>query len=220
MISKNEPRESTAKEAATEGFLSNMSRGIHAAAQPLTILRASFGKEQTDRMSLIELRELARCSAMEVERVCTFFSFMQQLLACESQKPQLSAMSIEPLLAHVADGVNQWFEKDGIVLRSTVADSCRSVLINRERTLQALSSVLMVARNVSHVKDTIELVASPSSSHAVKIVVRNTKAYVDAMNEEASLKLVLAEANLRSQQATCSWCLQPFSVQIELENAS
>jgi hypothetical protein len=220
MISKDEPRESAAKEAATAGFLSNISRGVHAAAQPLTILRASFGKDQTDRMSLTELRELTRRSALEVERACTFFNFLQQLLICESQKPQLSTMPIEPLLAYVTDGVKLWFERDGIFLRSTVADSCQPVLINRARTLQALSSVLMVAREVSHVKDTIELFATPSSSHAVKIAVRNAKAYVDAMNEEASLSLALAEANLRSQQATCSWSLQPFSVQIELEDAS
>jgi len=219
MLSKDESLESPVQEATTEAFWSSLSRGIHSAAQPLTILRASLGKDQTDRMSLIELRKLATSSAMEVERVCTFFNFLQQLVVIESVKPQLLEMPIQPLIAYVTDGFNLLFERDGMFLRSMVADSCQPLLINRARTLQALSSVLLIAHGVSHAQDTVELTASSSSSNAVKVVVRNVKSYVDAMNEEASLSMVLADANIRSQRGSFSWTLQPFSVQIQFDEA-
>jgi len=217
MISNNELLDSSLQGASTKRFWSDLLRGIHDAAQPLTILRASFGKEQTDRMSLIELRELAEASAMEVERVSTFFNFLQQLVITETVKPQLSAMPIEPVVANVTDGIKLLFERDGMFLRSTVAESCRPVFINRARTLEALSGVLLIAHGVSDAHDTIELIASASSSHVVKIVVRNAKAFVETMDEEASLRMVLIEANLRSQQATVSWSFQPFCVQIGLD---
>jgi hypothetical protein len=37
------------------------------------------------------------------------------------------------------------------------------------------------------------------------------------MSAEQSLNMALAEANIRSQQASLSWSLQPFNVQIELQ---
>jgi signal transduction histidine kinase len=194
----------------------NLSQGIHAAAQPLAILRASFDSSYTDRMSLEELRELAARSALEVERVCTLFSCLQQLVSAESIKPELCETAIQPLLAHVTDGVNLLFEKDGICLRTVVQESCQPVLLNPARTLQALSNVLLVAHALSRPQDTVELTASSSASHTVQVVVRNVNAHIGAMNAEQSLGMALAEANIRSQQGSLSWSLQPFSVQIEL----
>jgi hypothetical protein len=217
MSSNNELPDSSTQEAATGRFSENLLRGIHDAAQPLTILRASLGKDQTDRMSLIELRELATSSAVEVERVCTFFNFLQQLVIIEAVKPQLSEMPIEPLVAYATEGVNLLFARDGMFLRTTITDSCRPVLINRARTLEALSGVLLVAHVASDAQDTIELIASSSSSHAVNILVRNANSHLETMHEEARLRLALAEANLRSQHATVSWSLQPFCVQIGLD---
>jgi hypothetical protein len=129
-------------------------------------------------------------------------------------------MSILPILDHVTGGVNLLFEQDGIFLTSKVDDSCQPVLINRARTLQALSSVLLIAHGVSGFRDTVELIASPSISHGVQIIVRNVNSCIDAMKAEANLGMALAEANIRSQHAKLSWSLRPFIVQIELDGAS
>lgn len=206
--------------SASESLCMNLSKSIHAAAQPLTVLRASFDSIHTDGMSAGELRELVASSTMEVERVCTLFTFMQQLVSVMSSKPELSETSLLPLLAHVADGFELLFAEGGMILRSIASDTCLPVLIDPARTHQALSSVLLVAHAVSQPQDTIELIASSTSSGVVRIVVQNVHSYVDAMNAEQSLNMALAEANIRSQQASLSWTLRPFSVQIELEYAA
>jgi hypothetical protein len=193
---------------------------MHAAAQPLAILRASLDSNHTDGMSVGELRELVASSTMEVERVCELFSFLQQFVSAASVKPELSETPILPLLARVTDGFELLFANDGMFLRSIVSDSCPPVLINPARTLQALSSVLLVAHALSQPQDTIELIASSSSSYAVRIVVQNVHVHVDAVNAEQSLNMALAEANIRSQQASLSWSFQPFRVQIELKCAA
>ncbi len=211
--------ESPMPKSASEALYFNLSQCIHATAQPLAVLRASLGNSCVAKMGLEELRELAASSAAEVERLCTLFSCLQQLVSTESVKPQLSETSIVHLLANVADGVNLLFKEDRIFLRSIVSDSCQPVLIDKARTLQALSTVLLIAHAVSRPQDTVELIASSSSSNTVRIVVRNLTSCVDQMNAETSMSMAFAEAKIRSQQATFSWSLRPFSVQMELQGA-
>jgi len=197
---------------------SNLAQGIHAAAQPLAVLLAGLSKDHTDGMNSDELRELTASSAVEVRRVCTLFSCLQQMVMAESIKPQLSSTPILPLLAYAAEGVNLLFQQDGITLSSVVPDTCPPALIDRARTLQALSRVLLVVHGLSAAQDTVELIAS-SSANGVRIVVRNLHLSVAVINLEARLSMAVAEANMRSQQAGLSVSLQPFTVRIDLPKA-
>jgi hypothetical protein len=219
MISQSDTGQPPVPKSASETLLSNLSKGIHAVAQPLAILRASLDNSHTGQMTVEEFRELTASSAIEVERVCRLFSCLQQFVSTESVKPHLSATPTLPLLAHVADGVNLLFEADGMIFRSVLPDTCPPVLINRARTLQALSSILLIAHSVSSPRDTVELIASSSSPNKVRIGVQNLNSHADTINAEARLTMALAEAGMRSQQAEFSWSLKPFTVQIELIGA-
>lgn len=203
--------------SAIEALCTSLSQCLHATAQPLAVLRASLGNGRVEQMSLEELRDLASSSSAEVERLCSLFNCLQQLVGTESTKPQISETSIRPLLEHVADGVNLLYKEDRISLHAIVSADCQSVLIDKARTLTALSTILLIAHAVSRPRDTVELIASSSSSNAVRVVVQNLTSCVDAMNAETSLSMAFAEANIRSQQADFTWSLKPFSVQIELQ---
>ena len=198
---------------------SNVAQGIHAVAQPLAVLLASLSKDYTDRMNCDQLRELTASSAAEVKRVCTLFSYLQQLVLAESIKPQLSPIPLLPLLAYAADGVNLLFQQNGISLRSVLPDACPPVLIHRARTLEALSRVLLIVHGLSRAQDTVELLVSASLS-GVQIVIQNPGLSVDMINAETRLSMAVAEANMRSQQGGLSLILQPFTVCIELPRAS
>jgi signal transduction histidine kinase len=203
---------------ALETLCSQLSQGMHAAAQPLTILLSSLSKANTDQMSTAELRELTESSAVQVQRVCTLFRYLQQLLLSESARPQLCPTPILPLLAHVVEGVDLLFRKAGVSLSTSTPDNCQPVLIDRARTIQALTSVLLIAHAVSSARDTVELILT-SSPDRVQIVVRNLNSPVEGMNAEGSLIMAVAEANMRSQQAGFSLSLGPFHVKIELQEA-
>ena len=202
-----------------ETLCRSLSQGLHATAQPLSILRAGLGNPSVDGMSIEELRELTSTSAIEVERVCTLFSYLRQLVSTESIKPRLSATQILPLLVEAADGLDLLFREDGMCLRSAFPETCQLVSINRASTLQVLSNVLLIAHSVSRPEDTVELVASSDSSNSVRVVVRNLKSRVEGLNAEANLSMALAEATARSQEFTLSWSLQPFCVQIGIPMA-
>jgi hypothetical protein len=204
--------------SASEILCSNLGQGIHAAAQPLAVLLASLSTGYTDQMNCDELRELTASSAVEVRRVCALFSCLQQLVITESIKPEASPTPILPLIANAADGVNLSFQRDGVALSSVLPDTCPPVLINRARTMQALSRVLLVAGKLSGAQETVELIAS-SSANAVQITVRNVRLSVAVIDAEATLSMAVAEANMRSQRAGLSLSLQPFTVRIDLPMA-
>ena len=204
--------------AALESLCSNLSQGIHAAAQPLTILLAGLSKAHTDRMSSEELRELTASSSEEVQRVCTLFSFLQDLVVAESIKPKLSATAILPLLGSAVEGVQLLFHQHAIILSSTVPATCPLVLINGSRTLRALSSVLLTVHALSRAQDHVEMIAS-TSAHGMQIVVRNLNLSLATTSAEARLSMAAAEANIRSQQAGFVFSQQPFHVLIDLPKA-
>jgi hypothetical protein len=210
--------ESSPPNPALEVLCSNLSHGIHAAAQPLTVLLASLSKAHTDGMSTGELRELTASSSEEVQRVCTLFSYLQELVVAESIKPKLSATAILPLLASAVERVQLLFHQQGIILSSTVSATCPLVLINGPRTLRALSSVLLTVHALSRARDHVEMIAS-TSTHGMQIVVRNLGLSLATTTAEARLSMAAAEANIRSQQAGFVFNQRPFHLQIDLPKA-
>jgi signal transduction histidine kinase len=218
MISNARPARARLPAEASETLWSQLTQGLHAAAQPLTILLASLGKANTDQMNTAELRELTESSAVQVQRVCTLFRYLQQLVSAASTKAHLSPTPIPPLLAHVVDGVDLLFQEAGICLRASMPDRCPPVLIDRARTIQAFTSVLLVAYAVSSARDTVELILT-STPEGVRVIIRNLHSRVEGINAEGSLSMAAAEANMRSQPASFSWRLKPFHVHIELQKA-
>jgi len=200
-----------------ETILADLARGIHAAAQPLAVLQAALSKEHTERMSAEELRRLTVSSAFEVQRLCTLFHCLQQLVLAAGQA-QLSPMPILPLLADAVESVTLLFQNDGICLSLHMPDACPVVLMNRSRTLQALSQILLLAHSVSRPRDIVESIATLSES-AVRINIRNQNPSPKQMSTEMSLSMAIAEANIRSQQAGFCYRLQPFDVEIDLPRA-
>jgi hypothetical protein len=158
--------------------------------------------------------ELVSNSAIEVERACALFGYLQELVNVESIEPELLATPLLPLLAHAIEGVDLLFRNSGIFLRSTMPDAGQVIPVNPKRTLAALSSLLLIAHAVSHVGDTVEVIASANSSDSVHIALANKNGFPAALTTEESLSMALAEANVRSQRATLSWSLKPFSVLI------
>jgi hypothetical protein len=200
-------------------FCSNLSLGLHAAAQPLTVLQASLDNSLTNRMSKSDLKRLVEESALEVKRVCSLFSQLQELVTIERIGPELFETHIVPVLAEVTAGAIWLFEESAMVLSSVVQDIRQPVLMDRARTLQVLSSVLLVAHGMACPRDTVEMIACENSADTVQVVVRNLNSRFEVMDAEKRMCMVLAEASIRSQKGKLSWSLNPFNVQIELERA-
>ena len=201
--------------------MSHLALGLHAAAQPLTVLLASLTDPHTDAMQARELRELVDSSGAEVERVCRLFYYLQQLLLVESVPPVIALAQILPIVQQVMEGVQLLFEQDGIQLRLVLCSACPPLPVDRARVMQALFDVLQVAHKVSRKGDTVELNLSRVGERALRIVVQADPRRLanDPEPDEGELRLsmAVAEANICCQQGTCSWSLRPFHVDMQLQ---
>ena len=218
LTSERDLQESSPPKPVLEVLCSNLSHGMHAAAQPLTILLASLSRAHTDSMGIDELRELTASSSEEVQRVCTLFSYLQDLIVAESIRPKLSATAILPLLASAVQGVQRLFYEQLCILSSTLPGICPRVVVNGPRNLRALSSVFRTVHALSNTGDHVEMIAS-TSAPGMQILIRNVNLSVASTSAEARLSMAAAEANIRSQQAGFVYSQQPFHVLIDLPQA-
>jgi hypothetical protein len=219
MVSETQSMATSPQKPALEILCSTVLDGLHATAQPLTILRAGLGDSNLDLMSAVELRDLISTSAIEVERLCTLFHRLQDLVFTESSKPELSLTPILPLLVSAADRDIQLFQAEGMYLQTALPDACPPVLINSARTLQALSQILLIVHSLSHSGDTIELSARYEPSLGVRVEIRNPDAPSARTRAETRLSMALAAAIMRSQRAAVTWTLHPLSAIIDFEEA-
>lgn len=215
MISGQQSNHDASASSLPGMLISSLLDGMHAAAQPLTLLRACLSKEHTRSMSQGELRKLVIQSADEVERLCSLFSYMQQLIVIESSKPKILSEQLTALFSQVIEGIELIFKESEMHLLCTMPISCPNIFIDGSRTRQALTSVLQVVHSISKISDTIEVVAT-CSAEIVRVTVANSQSFVPTLKTEARFRLALAEANIRSQQGRFTWRLQPFSAEIEL----
>lgn len=219
MVSETQSLAKSQQKPALEILCATVLDGLHATAQPLTILRAGLGDANLELMSSVELRELITTSAIEVERLCALFHRLQDLVFTESAKPELLMTPILPLLAKAADRDIQLFQAEGMYLETALPGACPPVLINSARTLQALSQILLIVHSLSHSGDTIELSAHHLPSQGVRVEIRNPDAQPARTRAETRLSMALAAAIMRSQRATVAWNLHPLSAIIEFEEA-
>lgn len=217
-VAPKQGSEPSAFASSLDTFCANLSRGLHATAQPLTILQASLGMDTIGKMTAEELRSVVRISAGEVQRVCNYFNLLKQFVQVERARPELVPLPLEALLREAVEGLSLVFQDGGIKLQLDGTDTSAYVLVHQPRIRQAFSGVLLLERALAAPGDTVELVVTPFEN-VVKVSFRNVQPAVRTLNEEMSLKLALVEANVRSQNGVLHWDLEPLTVDIELKRA-
>jgi len=220
MIRLPETKASFAPPSPLEHLCRDLIDGMHAASQPLTILRASLGSPDVARQSVEDLRKLLRQSSREVERLCVLFHYMQQFVTVQSMKADPEIEDLAGLLSHTLEGVDLLFAKAGVALtRKQAEEATPSVLVDSSRLEQALSAILLVALGVAQRGDEV-LIETRTQGDIVEITVDSILAAPADLVADARLRLALAAANLRSQSANMTWSDKPFAVQITLPVAN
>jgi hypothetical protein len=169
-------------------------------------------------MTAGELRQLAASSAVEVQRVCTLFHGLQQLVMAQSE-PHLLPMPILPVLTEAIDGVNLLFQNDGICLNLKIPETSPPVLIDHSRTLHALSRVMLLAHSLSSRQDTVKLTTS-QSENSIQITLANQNLTSKQISPEMNLSMAIAAAHIQRQQARFDYSWRPFRVDIEFSPAT
>jgi len=197
---------------------SHLALGLHAFAQPLAILRAKLYLESIARMDAVELQRLAVDSASQVERLCTLFNYLQEIVLAETTEPKLSKFPVSEVLESVVDGVDLWFRDAGITLAIQTDEVYDVILADRVKLSQTISSLAVLMHGLSKSGDSVTLTARPESS-CTEIRFANSNVEGANLNAESRLRLALVETNVRKQHGTFVLHAEPFELRLRVPNA-
>jgi signal transduction histidine kinase len=198
-----------------ERLCANMSQGLHALAQPLTIVRSAVAALAAPGIATQKQRRYLELCTQHVERTCDLFESMQELVSASHIDPDCEPIDLREALGSVLEDRKASLRASGIELLIELPKMLPLVLGDIKRTHQALSAALDCAVSISSPGDYIELRVSIHNEF-VELNLQNSGIRDRAIQATHRLKLTLAEVNIRSQHGKYECVEYPFEVFIAL----
>jgi len=192
-----------------------MSQGLHAMAQPLTILRSAVAALTAPGVTAVDRKRYLELSIQHVERTCGLFECMQELVIASQIQADCEPVDLSEVLAEVVEDQKAALETSGVALRIDTPTGLPPVQGEMARTLQALTAALKIAASVSSPGGLVELLVTVRNGF-VELILQTRRVHGRLLNSAERLSLALAEANIRSQQGKYDCVEDPLRVFIAL----
>lgn len=205
---------STAEEAGEiMRFQAEVADGLHALAQPLTILRGAIGALASQPPNEAASRRYMEMSSRQVERICDLFTALQDLLIARRADVQCTLVNLHRLLADACEEAQDKLGAQGITIVLHGMDERLSAVADAARMHLALAAVFSAAQSISSVGDRIE-VRAVATEQSVQINIASERALDRRLNAAERLSLAAADAAIRSQGGSLILTTGPFKAQL------
>jgi hypothetical protein len=193
----------------------NLTHGMHAMAQPLTVLRSAVAACSMPGVTA-EAREFyLNVSSEQVERACAQFLSMRELLIASQNPAACLPIDLSELLSFLAESQEEICAESGVEIEIVASETLRPILGDKERTLQSLVALLRIAVSLSKTGDTVLLLVT-SCMGTIALTVQNEHTHGRNLSSSERLNLSLAETNIRSQNGNYELMADPFRVILTL----
>jgi hypothetical protein len=213
-VSEGEPC-SAAEGSERAHFLANMVEGLHAMAQPLTILRSTIAASAAPSVDPIKFRRYLELSQQQIERACNLFDMLQSLVIASQTQVDYARIDLAELLATVATDLRSAFQASGVELRIAPLDGLPTVVGDATKMQHAVSATLEVLASASVAGDVVELLTI-AGDHHVEVIVRNERVRGGPLNSLERFSLLVAQTNILGQQGQFEYTDDPLCVRIAL----
>lgn len=204
--------------ADAEQLHANVLMGLHAASQPLTLLRAVLWPEGLHQLTPSELRETAEASAAAVERTCVLFDLIRELVIAEGIPTSWTQFDLAATLEEIEARFTPDFDSAGIDFEVSFDSHLLSALGDPALAFRAIALALKIAKSLPDPGRRIGLsVLNTDSQHHVVIQTANVTTRVP--EAETALSLALLGTLLRKQKAVCTYELNPFHLRMRFGQA-
>lgn len=197
-------------------FYANLSHGIHAMGQPLTVIRGAAAACAAPGVTQENQQRYLQTLADHADAACSMYHCLRDLVAASRFAAICDPIELVELLTPVVDEQKTALQGSEVAIEVTLPRGLRRILADKDRTLQALFAVLKIAVSVSAPGDLIELVVT-HSGETVALTIRNRRVHGKSLSSLERLNLALAEANIRSQQGVCECTEDPFRVSLTFQ---
>jgi hypothetical protein len=197
--------------AVPAALLAQLADGLHAMAQPLTILRGAIGAMQLAERGASEDRRYVDMSADQIGRLCDLLANLRSLLDVAQSEAVCSPQDWHDLVGGVLEGYEGDLPTSGVRMVVTHLNDSMRVLADAARTEQAMRAALDMAQALASHGDEIRCRVLPDG-----LELRNEHGRGKGLNSSERLVLSLVEAAICSQQGTCRFIEDPFCLSVTL----
>jgi light-regulated signal transduction histidine kinase (bacteriophytochrome) len=199
-------------------FFAHMTEGLHAMAQPLTILRSSVPALAAVDVTPAKQQRYLELSIRQVQRACALFDCLQDLLVTAQALADCAPFDFAAMVATVADDRRKALQELGVELRVQLPGDLPMVLGDASRTRQALTAGFTAAALISASGDIID-VAAAARNRRVELVLHIDRVHGMCLESQERLNLRLAQVNIVSQRGDYECTEDPFRVRMALPSA-
>jgi hypothetical protein len=213
------PRELTSDQSwpadGSAKFHRELANGLHAMAQPLTMLRAAMEVLTMPASAGVDRRRYLEISAGAVERTCDVFTNLQDLVAASIVEADHTPFDLWDVISPVIEDRRRLLQGSGVAIAAAKGEAWQPIWGDAGRTEQAVAVTLQMAGNLASKGDVIELSGSVENGF-IELTLRNTRRHGKPVDSTARLCLALAEANIVSQHGRYEFAEDPFRVSLAL----
>lgn len=201
-----------------EQLLEEMANGLHAMAQPLTILRGTLWTLSLQENSAENSRYL-ELSNQELQRLCDLMTGLQKLFDAHQSAAASTGFDVCEVATTVAGNSHATLQKSGQTLVLEKPEDSLYAFGDPSRTEYALQIAVKISGVMSPADNAINLLILPRDGH-VALVVRNISNRGKQVGSFERFCLSLIKTSIESQSGTYEYIPDPFSVTLTLPTHS
>ncbi len=194
---------------------SGMANGLHAMAQPLTVLRGALGAWKMRGGPEAENGHYLQMSTNQVERMSDLLSCLQDVLDVADSKPNRSKVDIGAMIGLVLEDMSSVLQEWGGTIEGLEPDCHVQIQGDADRTERALRAAIRVAVSLSAHGEVIRL-SVRRDEEQVQVHVESSASHRKTLGFADRLNLSLVETNIRSQNGAYECVEDPLCVLISL----
>jgi hypothetical protein len=199
----------TIEARSAEKFHDDLLNGLHAVAQPLTVLRAAVEMLTRAERTGIDRKRYLEITAEQMARTCDLFASVRDLVTSNVMEAQMASFDLWELLAPAIEDQAGRLQRAGVGLAVASPEPWQPAVGDAERTEQAFRAMLNAAISLASHGDVIEVQTARTQGFA-EITVKNARCHGKRPSSSDRLGLSLAEVNILSQQGRYRCACDPF----------
>jgi len=212
---KRMPQDTHAAGEPSAVFYSELAEGLHAIAQPLTIVRGALGALTLCEGKSPQQERYVHMSTEHVERVCDMLSGLQDLLDAMQFDAECAAVDLREIIDTVLEDMEPLSRKSAVQFVAVKPSEPIQVIGDPFRTEKALRTALKTAMSLASQGDLIRVEVLSGDGFA-DLVVENPKKQGKGLGSTERFSLALVQANIRSQAGVYACVEDPLHLSLKL----
>jgi hypothetical protein len=214
-LHESKPEEIDAASDPRAALYSELSNGLHALVQPLTIVRGALGALSLGQGIAPEHARYLHMSSEQVDRMCELMSSLQNLLETSQHDADCVPVDMWELIEPMIESLAQVANDSGVRIAARKPHGVMHAIADPSRTEQAIQAALKTAVSVAERGDVIQLKLLPCGGF-IDATIQAGSRRGKGLSSSDRLSLALAQMSIQSQRGMYDCSENPLRISLKL----